>query len=61
MNVQLGVAVDVRASAIGIAWNDATTEVPGFNSPKFLDLNRLTRSFVHLHHYLIVPGGNGQT
>ena len=54
-NVQLGVAVDVHASAMGIAWNDAMTEVPGF------DLNRLTQSVVRLCLYLIVPGGNGST
>ena len=54
-NVQLGVAVDVHASAMGIAWNDATTQVPGF------DLNRLTQSVVRLCHYLIVPGGNEST
>ena len=60
-NVQFGVAVNAHAPAIGIAWNDATTKVPGFNSPKFPDLNRLTRSVVCLHRYLIVSGGNPST
>ena len=60
-NVQLGVAVYVYVSAIGMAWNDATTKVPDFNSPKSLDLNRLARSADLLHRYLIVLGGNGPT
>ena len=58
-NARLGIAVDVHASAIGIAWNDTTMGAPGLNSPKFLDLNRLTRRAVRLHRYPIVPGGNG--
>ena len=32
-----------------------------FQLPKLLDLNRLTRSVVRLHRYLIVSGENGST